>query len=552
MILILLNWLYAITLSFTLGAFARKFFQRNYETKVQLQNPVWDIIIGFVTINVFVSILSFFIKIALISHISLGVLVVFIWYFQKEYLISELRYFWTTFKSWHKISISLFVILFLLVWQASVKSADNYDDSLYYQPYITWLTTYPTIKGLGNLHDRFAFNSNWHLLNAFFSFSFGLKNAFHHLNGLLFALVSYLAVEGFNNFIRNTFTKTDILKICLIIPNFILITNISSPAPDLPVTYFVLIILILFFEKINNQNLSEIDYFSLLLFTLIAYVFTIKLSAVIIGFVGIFLLFKLRNMNSKQYGLIIFMSLLIISPHIIRNVYLSGYLLFPIDKLDIFTLDWKIPPHELIETTKWIALWAQGVTYEAYNPTNFQWISAWFKKLDDFDVVILVALPIFFVFYGIGCIFYRKIYLKFLPLILITFLGITFWFFTAPAPRFNYGFLLFPIFFLLSEATNRLKNARYKYVFLVLVIFIQVFAFKGFGAIQGYVFFFPEYISNIELIDFKSCDNKIIFYRPKSGDQCFRSNLLCVPINISVELRTNDISDGFRRCLKPQ
>ena len=67
----------------------------------------------------------------------------------------------------------------------------HYDSDLYHAQSIRWLEEYGIVKGLGNIHVRFAYNSSFFALSALYSMKFLLKQSLHTVNGFIALLLSF-------------------------------------------------------------------------------------------------------------------------------------------------------------------------------------------------------------------------------------------------------------------------------------------------------------------------------------------------------------------------
>jgi L-asparaginase II len=64
--------------------------------------------------------------------------------------------------------------------------------------------------------------------------------------------------------------------------------------------------------------------------------------------------FPARGGAIQKFYILLALSAFILLPWLIRNIILSGYLIFPFEKIDIFAFDWKIPLHRVEGISKGI------------------------------------------------------------------------------------------------------------------------------------------------------------------------------------------------------
>ena len=69
----------------------------------------------------------------------------------------------------------------------------HYDSDLYHAQSIRWIEEYGIVKGLGNIHVRFAYNSSFFALSALYSMKFLCGRSLHTVNGLI-ALLLWIQV----------------------------------------------------------------------------------------------------------------------------------------------------------------------------------------------------------------------------------------------------------------------------------------------------------------------------------------------------------------------
>lgn len=93
----------------------------------------------------------------------------------------------------------LLIVIFSLlgICLYSLSTPVSYDMDLYHLQYMQWISEYKIIPGLGNLHGRFAFNSNFLLLSSLF---YNLKSSFYifPLNGLIAIVVLGSILKNWN------------------------------------------------------------------------------------------------------------------------------------------------------------------------------------------------------------------------------------------------------------------------------------------------------------------------------------------------------------------
>lgn len=129
----------------------------------------------------------------------------------------------------------------LVVWLSNraLGGPQNGDSGLYHIPTVRWLTQYPIVPGLGNLHGRLAFNQSYFLYVALLDVGPFTDRPAHLANGLLLAALFARVVLGLFRLlrVRRPCRLADLFYALCLPPATILAFNINltSPSPDFPV-----------------------------------------------------------------------------------------------------------------------------------------------------------------------------------------------------------------------------------------------------------------------------------------------------------------------------
>lgn len=88
------------------------------------------------------------------------------------------------------------------------------DTTLYHIQAVHWIEEYGVMPGLGNLHNRFAYNSAFMPLQALFSLRWLIGNSLHTLNGFI-CCVFLVYARSSNHLIKGgEALSVGFLKIC--------------------------------------------------------------------------------------------------------------------------------------------------------------------------------------------------------------------------------------------------------------------------------------------------------------------------------------------------
>jgi hypothetical protein len=228
-----------------------------------------------------------------------------------------------------------------------------------------------------------------------------------------------------------------------------------------------------------------------LLAGLTAFAVVIKISILPIVVLPIFFtLMHIRSYKIKQLVIALVWMISIILPWMVRNVFISGYAVYPISATAL-PVDWKMPS-DLVAADEFgiraFGFYERAPANEVMDQPYIQRIRFWFNNLTlNQKAMVLVSLftPILIMSFGL---YFAVRKIKFFnSQILITttsfYIGFLFWIFVSPNLRFGYVYLLFlfsvciaSIAYLLLRISGGLKKGLgYFAVFAVLVILVFLF-----------------------------------------------------------------------------
>lgn len=449
--------------------------------------------------------------------------------------------------------LSLVVVLFF-----SVVTPKLFDSYLYHINAIQWNEKYRVVPGLANLHDRFGFNSSVFVLSAGFTFNFVYDQYLFIINSLsyLFFFIWCLKLAlSLNNF-KSIFL---LLFIYYFTNQYYL--DISSPGSDLLSNIFLsyLLINICLFENVLIKK--KLVYIVLPLFCI-----TLKLSTVPIILIAITTIYIQKN-TSHLRKIMTFtnLSILFVLPWIVRNVIISGYLLFPMSSIDIFNFDWKVPVENVNITRDWVYSWAKIPFKDYHEVLNLEfgdWFKVWWNNALPLNKKFYILCFISIFIYLFFILFWKKRDNKIIS-IFVALLIILLWFFKAPEIRFAFSVILFlalsPI--LLLNLPEKFKNKinsnsivkLFTFITLVLILNMAYGLFKKDFSLENLndYYYLPKDVSyvkeqrKIKYNKIKSTNN-IHLYEPEIRHmQCF-DKFPCSPfIEESIEFRGKNLKDGF-------
>jgi hypothetical protein len=443
---------------------------------------------------------------------------------------------------------------------------------------VRWITSFPVVPGLGNLHGRLAYNSPFFLYVSMLEIGIWIHKSHHLANGLLllvlFAQIFSSGIKLFKN--REGIQLHHIFYVLLFIPvsRHILDVSISSPSSDLSIFILgvVLSAQLLAFLENSTSTCKETDYSMFFLVTIAALGVIIKLNFLVLGTVGLLISIVWFNRgvnkeNSRGKKTIIYFILVItlaLIPWMIRGVILSGYIAYPIS-VGSFPVEWRIPHASVVNMMNWTRglTRAWGVHYNKVL-NNWDWIIPWAINTScNWSEVLeplLLALAGFFLilFCRITNKYDRNIQARIWLFLLPPVMSLVYWFITAPGVQYLGASLWILGVGLVALGIGCIKGLKSTGK-LYIILFLYVALSLHFLPIQGKISFMKALIkeknitkalreihitkgwmtgpremegfSDIPKVALKTfvTNSGLVVYVPQKGDQCWDAPLPCTP-----------------------
>ena len=450
------------------------------------------------------------------------------------------------------------VVIIITVLFYSLLYPKTFDSYLYHINAVIWNENYSVIPGLANLHDRYGLNSASFVLNASFSFNWLYNQYLFVINALSFLVFIIWIFKKI--FIVDSIKGWGLL-IFLYYFSEQYILEISSPNTDVLPNILVSYLLISAYLNLEILKSKKILFISVSLLCI-----TLKISTLPVLVLGLFSIYSSEKFL-KASSQFVFYGVVIVLPWIIRNIILTGYVIYPMAEIDLFSFDWKVPMEMVTETKKWIVSWARipmKSNSEVLALSFSEWFPIWWNsQLLKNKIFLSVAIlsPLFFVIKYL--ILKEKINWNFFFLTLTSYLSLLLWL-NAPDFRFSFGVILFlallPIGFIkISSLSKHLKKIHLSYQLISLVILFHflINGYKLFNLEYNikkdlYCFYLPNDMSNvkkernIQFEKFQIPNSKIEIFQPKELNMPCYDQFPCTPnLNRDVRLRGKTIDDGF-------
>jgi hypothetical protein len=379
--------------------------------------------------------------------------------------------------------------LLLLANQATFARY-SYDHGLYHLQMVKWLTAFPLVPGLGILHHRFAFNNSSLLYAAQMNVGF-LEGLAHQTAStlLMFVLVVRCFIAIYRLVRQGTDARFSNIFYVLMIPfilNTILTSSFAGYSTDVVVFVLQVVLAGEVLELHSRYDRGLVDLKPRVFFIILIGVvgITVKLSFVVFAVLAIMAalaawVWTAGTGGIRQHGRTFFtwsaFAALLFVPWLIRNIILSGYLLYP-STLISFPVKWKIPAAMAEPIAAGITAWARelgGGTIQAD-----QWFANWFsvfpfemKEAIIYTVLILAAVVLLRVFFGLEPIEWRG------PVLMlgVTLFSLLYWFWMAPSLRFAGALFWLAIVLglvLLAGQLSRLQAIRSPHMLLGFIVLV--------------------------------------------------------------------------------
>lgn len=336
------------------------------------------------------------------------------------------------------------------------------------------------IIGINFLHYHYGLGSIWLTLHSYFNLNSTFLQDIHVLNGIiLFLTLSYFITESFKKNLQNK----NLYKILGIFILFVLIkyTRLKEFGLDRPATLIFCFLIYVFFKFKENSALRGNNFF-ILISIICLFLTEIKLFLVFSFLIPIFIIIKTKNYNfysNSQFLFILFIGLC----YVIKNIFLTGCLIYPLYYTCIDTIPWSnreaalwiyngIEPH-----TKGFHLYSGHLT-ETEFLNNLNWITTWFAMVSE-ELLTYIAISILIiVFLFISSKIQKNgkenIYNKII--IIFLFFSNLLFFYKMPVIRYHHTiFILFILSFIFLINVNFEKK---NYIFNTIIIILFTINFS--------------------------------------------------------------------------
>ena len=523
--IVVTNFFYLI-----LGKFIMiKFFEKD------LNNITSAAILGVISASFLALTINFILPLNILINSIFYIVIILAFLFAKVNL---------TKKDYFFIAISSIICFLIILYDYEYRP----DAGLYHIPYTHILNESKIIVGLANLHSRFGHISIFQYLAAF------NVNIITKEPGILIPLasiISFLYIYFFNDILKllkkkESFSFGKIFSLLIIIYISYKINRYSEFGNDAPAHLFLFYIVsrFIYLKDYSLKNTNLIYFYCVFAF----------LSKIF--FIFIFLItFHIFSKNIKNFkGLLISFPTLVLFLWILKNILISGCLIFPMENSCFPSLKWtnmEFVKHAELEGEAWSKAWPQNYNSELHMKEfveDFNWVKAWssihlkyiIKILSPF-IIIMVSIFMFLNFRNKFRPDNKSIVLddkKYLTLMTVATLGVLSFFLIYPIYRYGYSYIILFLFLVSTKIFRIINEGKFlkisKIMFsicLVSLISKQLLRIYNHSEqrnyIPSYIFVGQETLTNLMRLnkfEIINIDNYTVYY---SNNECYYSLAPC-------------------------
>ena len=406
MISVTLIWLYMLVTTFMIGYGVLRVITRHIPShtagQLRLQQGLRGRVIGaadtvryidayfmcgIVCVTVYAQVFSLFAGVGLFANVILCAACILIGVSDRRTLREVMRHFLVS-PGRFRLFLSLF--LFLMFAYGTSRGMIHYDTSLYHAQSIRWIEEYGVVKGLGNLHCRLAYNSSSFALSALYSMAFLGGRSYHCCAGFLALILAAVCLEIVDHMRAGSLHASDFARVMGLYYLVNIFDEMISPASDYFMVLLAFYIIIRWLDLLEQEEKEILPY--ALLCVLGVFLMTVKLSAALILLLTVWPAYLLiRDRKWRETGFYLLLGIVTALPYFIRNVVISGWLVYPFTQIDLFPVRWKIPYAIADYDAREIQVWGRGYTdVSRYDIAMQEWLPGWFRSLAGSDKVFVL------------------------------------------------------------------------------------------------------------------------------------------------------------------
>lgn len=552
-------WLYMLFTTFLVGYGILQCLTRYIPYRVKY----WDsyLLCGLAAVTVYAQLFSLFGRVGLTANLLLSAVCLGILWHYRHSAADMLR----EIRSGKRGRMFIILFLFLLFAYGTSRGILHYDTALYHAQSIHWLEEYGAVKGLGNLHCRLAYNSSSFALSALYSMAFLGGQSYHCAAGWLALLLAKICMEILNSLHAGRLRVSDFARVMGIYYLVNIFDEMISPASDYFMVLLAFCIVIRWLDLLEKRAAEIFPY--AMLCVLGVFLLTVKLSAALILLLVLYPAYYLvREKRWKETAVYLILGAVTALPFFIRNVILSGWLVYPFTQIDLFDVKWKIPKGVADYDAREIQVWGRGYAdVTRYDIAVREWMPDWFRSLAGSDKLLVIAAVVsigILILYAAGMIL--GLWKRRWDMLLVQAAvagSFMFWLCTSPLIRYGcvYVYLTPAVIFgniydmlLCRPESDKRKGtmaeraARWCGTAAVILLLVYKCIALGREMVSSYVndyWLAQKDYENYETDSYKI--EGVTFYYPVSGDQTGYRDFPSSPSKAEIKFLGVGLKDGF-------
>ena len=318
------------------------------------------------------------------------------------------------------------------------------DSDLYMVQSVKWAREYGAVKGVANFNPRIGFDSALVSFYALASMKAMAGGTLHAVCGFLYVIFGFYGIEAAFEMAKSGLDVSRVFRLVsagfaaktVYLAGAFMTDTVSNLAAGFVIAEWAALA-----EKDEER---EEKYALLAVFAVICA--TMKLSLAVM--VAAALLPGIRLLKKKRYKAVTaFLGLgsVCVIPYVLRTVILTGYLLFPMEKIDLFDVAWKVPYDKVLLEREMVELFAKapGTEQDVIRGGIGRWLPIWLEnQKGSYGYLLVIANIAAFC----GIVLFRLLFRKnrqhgkknpyMMMLIAAIAMNIVYWFIEAPDYRF--------------------------------------------------------------------------------------------------------------------
>lgn len=453
-------------------------------------------------------------------------------------------------------TITSIAVLFGLAAFGAADRIKVYDTGLYHYPLTQWLATTGTVPGMALLSENLGFGSAWFALAA--GLDHGLFRA--RVAGVFNGLLNVMAILHFTLALARALQRRALAPDWFLLGAYPLIFLLcykvnyaSSLSPDFPVFLVTILISWRLIGEEYSQTQPTSFRANLSLLILASAIVDLKLSALPVFIVVLFLIFVRCRFQPRHVVPVIAVACVIILPIALSNVVTSGYALYPSPIFGL-QLPWSVSPAAAAKAESVVTNWARCNGPCEHLASGAAWVIPWLKAPQN-ALMLLVSTSSLALFVSLKA---WRFGAQFCWVLALGEGGVLYVLLTAPNMRFAAGYLAVCLGLcatLLSlEAPRSLTYKRRSIAYAIVIAVCLEMSYVAEPYAHGMAYTnagwylqlllpsrLPAQTNDVAIVHNRHILRKAVltlvpervngirYVRPIANDQCWAANIPCVP-----------------------